>query len=46
MGDKGIEIVCGEEKVFSTGPTRAARADRHDKTNEPTMKVPLSFVLF
>jgi hypothetical protein len=27
-GDKGIEIVNGEEKKFGTGPTRAAKADK------------------
>jgi hypothetical protein len=28
-GDKGIQIVYGEEKIFCTGPTRAAMADRN-----------------
>jgi hypothetical protein len=53
-GDKGIEIVYGEEKkIYCTGPTRAAMAEqklivpaRHDKPNEPIKKGPLSFVLF
>jgi hypothetical protein len=49
-GDKGIEINC-EEKKFSTGPTRAAEAEknilyRHDKPYELTKKGPLSLVLF
>jgi hypothetical protein len=49
--DKGMEIVSGEEKIFCTGPTRAANAEknllyRHEKPNEPTKKGPLSFVLF
>jgi hypothetical protein len=40
-----------EEKIFSTGPTRAAQAeknylDRHDKHIEPTKERPLLFVLF
>jgi hypothetical protein len=27
-GDKGIEIVYGEEKILFTGPTRAAKAEQ------------------
>jgi hypothetical protein len=27
MGDKGIEIVFVEQKIFCTGPTRAAKAE-------------------
>ncbi len=27
-GDKGIEIVYGEEKIFCTGPTRASKAEQ------------------
>ncbi len=27
-GDKGIEIAYGEEKIFSTKPTRAAKAEQ------------------
>ncbi len=44
-GDKGIGKVYGEEKIFCTGPTRAAKAGqdsnllyRHDKPNETTKK--------
>ncbi len=40
--DKGIEKVCGEEKIFCTGPTRAAKAEqksllpsRQAQTNQP-----------
>jgi hypothetical protein len=50
-GVKGIEIVYGEEKIFCTGPTRAAEAKqkslvRHNKPNKPTREGSLSFVLF
>jgi hypothetical protein len=50
-GDKGIEIVYSEEKIFCTGPTRAAKAEQnlfylHDKPNELVKKGPLSFVFF
>ncbi len=46
-GDKGIEYRYGEEKIFCTGPTRAAKNPlfRHDKPNEPTNEGPLAFVL-
>jgi hypothetical protein len=27
-GDKGIEKVYGREKIFCTGPTRAAKAEQ------------------
>jgi hypothetical protein len=27
-GDKGIEIVYGEEKILFTGPTKAAKAEQ------------------
>jgi hypothetical protein len=42
--------VYGEEKIFCTGMTRAAKAEknilyRHDNPNEPTKEGPLSFVL-
>jgi hypothetical protein len=36
-GDKGIEIVYGEEKIFCSGPTRAAKAEQKSL-------LPLSFV--
>jgi hypothetical protein len=48
--DKGIEIVYGEEKIFGTGPTRAAKAEQ--KSLVPTRqalrtkKENFSFVLF
>ncbi len=50
-GDKGIDIVYGKEKIFCTGPARAAKAEKnilqlHDKPIEPTKEGPLSFVLF
>jgi hypothetical protein len=51
-GDKGIEIVYGEEKIYCTRPTRAAMRQsknllyRHNKPIESTKEVPLSFVLF
>ncbi len=40
-GDKWTEIVFGEEKIFCTGPTRAARTEQNllyqqDEPNEPT----------
>jgi hypothetical protein len=46
-GNKEIEIVYGEEKIFSTRPIRAAKVNnnllhRHDKPIEPTKKGPLS----
>ncbi len=49
-GDKGIEIVYGEEKNKCTGPTRAGKARqkplyRHNYPNEPTKQGPHSFVL-
>jgi hypothetical protein len=41
------------KKIFCIGPTIAAKAEQkflvhywHDKPNEPTKEVPLSFVLF
>jgi hypothetical protein len=47
------EIVYGEEKMFCTGPTRAAGSEQKSlvpalqyKPNEPTKKEPLSFVRF
>jgi hypothetical protein len=45
--DKGIERVYAEEKIFCTGPTKAAKAEQNlfywlDKPNEPL----LAFVLF
>jgi hypothetical protein len=50
-GNKRIEIVYGVEKIFCTGPTRAAKRNKnllylHDKSNKPTKERPLSFVLF
>ncbi len=44
-GDKGIEIVYGEKKIFGTGPTRAVKAEqnllyRHDKPNQLTKEGP------
>jgi hypothetical protein len=49
--DKGIYIVYGEEKYFVLCRLEQPRLNknlsyRHDKPNEPTMKGPLSFVLF
>jgi hypothetical protein len=40
-GDKWTEIVFGEEKIFCTGPTRAAKAVKNllyqqDEPNKPT----------
>jgi hypothetical protein len=53
LPDKGIEIVYGEEEIFCTEPTRAAKKKaeqnllyRHDKSSEPTKNGPLSFALF
>jgi hypothetical protein len=51
VGDKGIEIVYIEEKIFCIGPTRAAKAEQKSLVpaqgrSEPTKKGPLSFVLF
>jgi hypothetical protein len=50
-GDKGIEKVYCEEKIFLLGQLEQPRQNkkllyRHDKPNEPTKKVTLSFVLF
>jgi hypothetical protein len=51
-GDKGIEKEFSEEKIFSTGLTKAARAEQkslvtgHDKHNKSTKEGPFSFVLF
>jgi hypothetical protein len=47
-GDKGNEIVYGEEKLFCTGPTRAAKAERTlvlARQAQLTKEGPLSFVL-
>jgi hypothetical protein len=40
----------GRKKIFSTGPTRATKAEQnllywHGKPNEPTKEGPFSFVL-
>jgi hypothetical protein len=51
-GDKGIEIVYGEEKIVCIGPTRASKAGqknplyRHEEPDEPTNEGSLSFALF
>ncbi len=44
-GDKGIEIVDGEDKIFCSWPTRAAKARQennllywHNKANEPNQE--------
>ncbi len=42
-GDKGMELVYGEEKIFCSGPTRAAKAEQTQLTNQE--RTPL-FVLF
>jgi hypothetical protein len=49
-GDKWIEMVYSEEKIFFTGLVRA-RQDKnllyqHDKSNNPTKEWSLSYVLF
>jgi hypothetical protein len=49
-GDKGIEIVYGEEKYFVLVRLEQLRQNekllhRHDKPNEPNKEGPLSFVL-
>jgi hypothetical protein len=39
VGDKGFEIVYGEEKIFCTGSTRAAKAEQKSAgTTSPTNK--------
>jgi hypothetical protein len=50
-GDKGIETVYGEEKIFVLGRLEQPRQNknlfyRHNRPHEPTKKGPLSFVLF
>jgi hypothetical protein len=49
-GDKAIEIVYGEEKIFFSGPTRAAKAEQKffvpARRTQQTNHGPLSFVLF
>jgi hypothetical protein len=50
-GDRGIETVYGEEKIFFTGPTRAAKAEQHffiparqaQRTNEASVGNPFIF---
>jgi hypothetical protein len=47
-GDKGIEIVCSEEKNICLRPTRAAKTEQKSlvlRTNQPK-EAPSSFVLF
>jgi hypothetical protein len=51
VGDKVIEIMYVEEKIFCTGPTRAAKTDknllyRHNKSNETTKEGLFSLALF
>jgi hypothetical protein len=51
MGDKVIEIVYGEEKIFCTRPIRAAKTEQKSllpatQAKKPTREGPLSFVLF
>jgi hypothetical protein len=49
LGDEDKEIVSVEEKIFCTGPTRAAKAEQKSCTGTPselTKEKPLLFVLF
>ncbi len=47
-GEKGIKIVCNEDKIFCTEQPRLNKnlLYRHDKPNERTKEGPLPFVLF
>jgi hypothetical protein len=51
IGDKGIEKVYSEKRMFFTGLTKVTKAKQnllyqHDKPNKPTKESSLSFVLF